>query len=345
MNKRKDNRWQLSETIEISGIKKRYTFYGTTKAEAQEKRDKFIRSNNSDAIKFKDAYDEYKRLEEVRITKSAYKTKCERIEFFADIFPCRLTEITPKQISTIINRLAVSNPHTNKPTAKRTLTRYLAAVSNVFEFAMANRLTTYNPCKYVKIPSVAQTASREALSEDEYNTILDSTEDCCFAAKLMILTGMRRGEAAALTYDDIDIDNNIIHITKSYDYKNKKIKPPKSISGIRDIPIPNRLKMLLNGKKSANKGTYYVVNDSNNVMSESEWQYLVKEIINVTGIKFTLHQLRHTYASILYSANVDVLTSQKWLGHSDVKVTLGIYTHLSETKKKISSEKLDAYIG
>ncbi len=60
---------------------------------------------------------------------------------------------------------------------------------------------------------------------------------------------------------------------------------------------------------------------------------------------FTWHCLRHTYASILYDADVDVLTAQKLLGHSDIKTTLGIYTHLSKEKETHNIAKLNSFLS
>lgn len=59
---------------------------------------------------------------------------------------------------------------------------------------------------------------------------------------------------------------------------------------------------------------------------------------------FTAHQLRHTYATMLYDAGVDVKSAQAFLGHSDLSVTLKVYTHLSNTKKKESIDSLNTFI-
>ena len=57
---------------------------------------------------------------------------------------------------------------------------------------------------------------------------------------------------------------------------------------------------------------------------------------------FTLHCLRHTFCSMMYNAGVDVLTAQQQMGHSDVKTTLEIYTHLSQEKKAADISKLNS---
>lgn len=60
---------------------------------------------------------------------------------------------------------------------------------------------------------------------------------------------------------------------------------------------------------------------------------------------FTAHQLRHTYATMLYDAGVDVKSAQKFLGHSDIQVTLKIYTHLSDSKEQAAVDALNQHFG
>ena len=60
--------------------------------------------------------------------------------------------------------------------------------------------------------------------------------------------------------------------------------------------------------------------------------------------KFTAHQLRHTYATMLFDANVDIKSAQMFLGHSDIEVTLNIYTHLSKFKTDEAIESLNGHL-
>ncbi|MDR2571583.1 MAG: tyrosine-type recombinase/integrase [Oscillospiraceae bacterium] len=61
--------------------------------------------------------------------------------------------------------------------------------------------------------------------------------------------------------------------------------------------------------------------------------------------RITPHWLRHTYATMLYFAGVDVLTAKEQLGHTDAQTTLGIYTHLDKTHKRKAMSKLDEYLS
>ena len=59
----------------------------------------------------------------------------------------------------------------------------------------------------------------------------------------------------------------------------------------------------------------------------------------------TPHMLRHTYATLLYDAGVDVKSAQEFLGHADIQTTLKIYTHLTEQKKQTAIDVLNAHLG
>lgn len=341
MKKRQDGRYCLQETLTINGVKKKYCFYGQTEKECKAKRDELIRSNNPEKMTLEDVYNKYKEIEERRIKYSEFNQKCKRIEFFESLFPVRLNDVTPAMIAIELNKIAVDNPKTGKPTAKRTLTRYVQALSNVYEYAEANRWTTYNPCKYVNIPTNAPQEQREALSPAEYNFILNSTDERFLAAKILILSGLRRGELAALTWQDVDFENNVLHITKSYDYHNEQLKLPKSKSGIRDVPMPLKLKNLL---EPISRPSGYVINDNGKMLTGGQWSFLNKYLRKQCGFNFSWHILRHTYATILYDSDVPILSAQKFLGHSSPRITMEIYTHLSERKKQASISALDNFL-
>ena len=61
--------------------------------------------------------------------------------------------------------------------------------------------------------------------------------------------------------------------------------------------------------------------------------------------KITPHQLRHTFATLLYLSGVDILNAKEQMGHADIKTTLEIYTHLDSEHKRKSMDKLDEYLN
>jgi site-specific recombinase XerD len=63
------------------------------------------------------------------------------------------------------------------------------------------------------------------------------------------------------------------------------------------------------------------------------------------NINCTPHNLRHSYATMLFDAGVDIKTAQLWLGHKDINTTLAIYTHLSQTMLKSTTKKFKDYLS
>lgn len=161
------------------------------------------------------------------------------------------------------------------------------------------------------------------------------------------------------------------------------VKPmTKTAAGMRTIDIPQRLVDFLRAEQDADKakrtqGKVSVLNalvcpaSSGNMLSSSSWKSmwnsyltdlnfkygnqmdrvgkLAKSKYNSNGVERTIpnitaHWLRHTFATLLYLSGVDILTAKAQLGHSDVKTTLQIYTHLDSIYKRNSMNKLDEYL-
>ena len=346
--------------------------YGKSKREVNEKAKNVILETKplSKDSTFAELIKKRLEFDEPRMSESDYKIKKYRIEQFSTSFMHKMTEeISIDDINSAMLDIYAVNPSTGKPSSKRTIIRYIRDVSSVFEFGIQNRLSTYNPCQYVTPPKNAKTKTRDALTEKERNEILSKTDIRYFPAQFLILTGLRRGEATALTWEDIDLKERVIRVTKSFDYKANQVKSTKTQAGIRNVPITENLyEMILKYKKhfvpiakytddgclvktgKKIKPTKPKPNDYffNGVtcggrFTETAWNKLLEGLIDELGFDFDWHSLRHTYASILYEAGVDTLTAKELLGHSDVKTTMGIYTHLSERGKKHSISKLDDF--
>ncbi|HEY8889311.1 MAG TPA: site-specific integrase [Clostridium sp.] len=185
-------------------------------------------------------------------------------------------------------------------------------------------------------------------------------------------TGLRQGELLALTWDDIDVDNNTIIVNKAVKYisdvskegrgKYKiTIQTPKSEASNRTVSIPELLttrlkKFHLEQKELRLKmANLYIDNklvfcniyggylDNNNVRKRYK-RILVNN--KIRDRKF--HDLRHTYATRLFELNEQPKTVQSLLGHSNISITLDTYTHVLESMKVKAATKLNdlySYIG
>lgn len=258
------------------------------------------------------------------------------VDYFRDY---HIADIKPPHVNAMIAAL-VSDGYAHKTVKSRLLVMNL-----ICKFAIMSQYIENNPCQYVTLPKNLPKKKRETASVTDITKIKENADTPTgLFALFLLLTGCRRGEALALTPSDIDWTNNIVHITKTVEWIGNRpnIKPcPKTDAGIRDIPIPQTLVEKLQPRK---KGKYLFPNDKGELMDNSQvtraWNKYQKE----TGITITPHQLRHAYTTMLFDANIDVKTAQRFLGHSDIKTTLDIYTHLSESRIDNSTAKLMNYI-
>ncbi len=191
----------------------------------------------------------------------------------------------------------------------------------------------------------------------------------------LMLTGMRVSEMCALTWDDVDFDNNVIHINKSMAYtKNggdkliRLIQTPKTESGIRTIPMFIGLReVLLNQKQSQTDmppvtcGEYsgFVFGNKNNLpytaeSIESAFRKMVKHYNEYETKQAetegrepylldncTPHQLRHSYCVVLCENDVNVKVIQEVMGHADVATSLNVYCEVSAAKTHTELSRIE----
>lgn len=147
-------------------------------------------------------------------------------------------------------------------------------------------------------------------------------------------TGMRKGEIAALKW--ADISNNAISITKSISYNvGNKITPPKNKSSIRTIQIPEPLKNVLEEHyarcKSINSFTdgWFICGNGTQCISATNCQKHNAQYAEQAGLKrIRIHDFRHSHASLLANAGINIQEIARRLGHSNVEITWNTYSHL-----------------
>lgn len=140
-------------------------------------------------------------------------------------------------------------------------------------------------------------------------------------------TGARRGEILALTVDDIDFNNDIIHVNKSWTEYTKKAEKPKTPQSIRDIKVPHSFLLSIQPYLPESGDlfkTKYIAKSTSNAIKD------VCEDLGIDRLRF--HDLRHSHASYLWYKGVSIEGISKRLGHKDVTITLHVYAHMVEEK-------------
>lgn len=173
---------------------------------------------------------------------------------------------------------------------------------------------------------------------------------------LLVTTGIRKGEAAGLKWEDIDFTNNILTIQRTRDYLGTR--PTKSHNSMRKIDVGNYLisylekykvwsmeKLLSDGRKLINNDFVFINEYSLEPISRSFPNNILERAFEADVIKrITPHTLRHTCASILISKGIPVTTVAKMLGDS-VETILRVYAHSLREKEKEIVKIMDSVMN
>ncbi len=229
----------------------------------------------------------------------------------------------------------------------------------IFDHAVILGAARYNPVASVKLPKGLHRGKRQAPTEEQMKAILGGL-DAPFGlfAFLLLCTGLRKSEALALRWDDVDLKNDVIHVTKSLDYSNggqPAYKAPKTAAGTRDVPIIRILHdALQEARKNADNLLLFPAPPSNRggkgggLMPDRAYDGAWARYCAAVGLvdgeghpTVTAHQLRHGTATLFFESGVDELSAQRILGHSRVEITREIYTDLREKQKNKSVGRFD----
>lgn len=168
---------------------------------------------------------------------------------------------------------------------------------------------------------------------------------------LCLYTGIRIGEISALTWKDIDLKNNLLHINKTMEriYVNSGntliyIGEPKSKCSIRTIPLTTSISIILKRIKKRNNfcgDEFFLTGTNEKFIEPRNYQYWFKRRLSKLKIaQNKFHILRHTFATNCIQIGMDVKSLSEVLGHSNVSITLNKYVHSSHEMQKKYLEKL-----
>ena len=195
-------------------------------------------------------------------------------------------------------------------------------------------------------PKEKNIKTMNVLSKNEQHILMEyiikNISDKNVGILLSLLCGLRIGEVCALKWENIDLENKIIHITKTiqriYIKENNTILSkvvitnPKTIKSNRDIPINDFMyEKLINLRK--NNNVFVLSGNAQYIEPRTYRNYFTKILKSLNLRQFKYHALRHTFASNLISLKIDYKTVSELLGHSNISLTLNLYVHPSNQDK------------
>ena len=208
----------------------------------------------------------------------------------------------------------------------------------------------------VEMPAV-ESEEIEILSAEEISAIRVKLAGHALApiVELGLATGMRRGELLGLQWGDVDLDAGTLRVERSVEETKAglRLKPPKTKRGRRNITLGEGAVAMMRAHKVKQLELRLAlglgkITDSTLVFSTVDGELLRPCNITkawsraVPGKKF--HSLRHTHASMLINAGVDILTISRRLGHSKAAITLDVYGHLIEGADAAAAKAIEGVL-
>jgi integrase len=202
------------------------------------------------------------------------------------------------------------------------------------------------------------------LTDEQVKALLPALEERAMYAPVVtaLFTGLRRGELLALRWSNVDLDAKVARVREALEETQSaiRVKEPKTRKGLRDVTLPDLVVNVLRRHRQQQLeqrlalglgkliGDALVFPRSDGVTHKSPkdfstaWSIVAKRI----GLgAVTFHALRHTHASQLIDAGVDIVTISRRLGHASPNVTLGIYAHLFRKSDDKAAQAINAALA
>lgn len=235
----------------------------------------------------------------------------------------------------------------------------------IFDYAMRFQLISENPTKLIRKPVRKQEVKEDGdlnfYDKDELKEFLTVAERmpnhrAYVFFRLLAFTGIRKGEALALKWSDVNFNDKVLSINKAVSRREKGlyIQTPKTASSIRKISLDDKTLAIL---KDFKKETDSTKNDLifrtkvGFVLSQSKsrkWLVTIQDEIDRNRDepmkRISTHGFRHTHASLLFESGANIKDVQFRLGHSDAQTTMNIYTHVSKKAKEELAERFNYFI-
>lgn len=259
-----------------------------------------------------------------------------------------LTAVTEKDVQDFVLQKL------NGGLSQKTIKDMLIVLRMILKFGAKKNYCVYAPIAVI-FPTDRERQELEVLSIANQKKIMRFVEENFTFRNLGIFiclsTGIRIGEICALTWDDIDTDNGVIHIRKTiqriYVKENgiKKtellIDTPKTATSMRDIPMIKDLYEILKPLKKVVNNDYFVLTNEATPTEPRTYRNYYKKLLDKLGIPpIKFHGLRHSFATRCIESKCDYKTVSVILGHSNISTTLNLYVHPNYEQKKKCIDKM-----
>ena len=262
-----------------------------------------------------------------------------------------LVDIKPIHCQMIFNEMSENG--------YKTTTMYQARITlyNMLEFAKENDIIIHNPCKRSVRSDIGKaSAKKKALEIVEQQKFLEYSQGNSYdnQYRLILQTGLRTGELIGLKWEDIDFSKRLLKISRSMEFRHStqawRIGEPKSSSGYRTIPLNDEALNILKDQKIKNskikiipiewKDFVFLCRKGTPIKNSTYDTGLYKICDKASIRRFSMHILRHTFATRCAEGGMKPKTLQQILGHSNIGITMNLYVTTTDDEKQKEMERV-----
>lgn len=254
-----------------------------------------------------------------------------------------ISEVRPMHCQNVLNQM--ENGYSGS-----TMEQCRITMVCMFSCAEENQIIPTNPVvKSVKCPKKSEKKVR-FLTLQEQDKFLETARGTKYFDQfaLILQTGLRTGEMMGLKWEDLDFKNRKIHIKRTMDFRygdqEFRIGETKSKSGYRTIPMTQKAYDILKAKEKERSTRkvcdlrykdFVFLNENGVPVKNSAYDTVLYSLAHKADIpKFSMHTLRHTFATRCIEAGVKPKTLQEYLGHSKISITMDLYVHVTDDEKE-----------
>lgn len=279
-----------------------------------------------------------------------------------DILPVfgdrKLRAIRPLEIQEFVNQF--------EGLSESKITYVVASINGIFEAACTDGILKNNPVSGLQRPNAAPSEEKRALTDAErkkVESVCIFNENGAFLACMYYL-GVRPGEARGLMWGDFDWENNQVHIQRDIDDKKGSVPGDlKTKASNRIIPVPDKLRRILYRKRGRTGDFLFTGDRSGRPLAKTSYErmwvnlmlacdmvipledqankYRAGDIRSMYKPVITAHTMRHNFITMCWESGIDPFVTQKLVGHTSIKTTMDIYTHLSEKQMRKAAAQVE----
>lgn len=290
------------------------------------------------------------------------KTKQNTMKMFKSRFEYNIEPVIGKMLMQDVKPMNCQKVLTNMAEKYGNSTIRLArcTMKSMFDDAVENDIILKNPVtSSVKCSSGKKAKVKRAFTIDEQKKFIKTCENMDFYNQFIFIlqTGLRVGELSGLKWSDIDFNRRMLHVQRSANYDDKSkdwiVGATKSSSGDREIYLTDEAMRILQKQNAKETNTKVIdmrfkdnvfIGNNGLPIRHDTYDASIKRICTKAGIEcngFSMHTLRHTFATRCIEAGMKPKTLQTLLGHAGISTTMNLYVHTTDDEKINEIEKVE----